>query len=80
MKQILTIVPSPEGLKFEEWGALLAEQLARYGVSAPLSDSGWRTWVCALFQVPELVSMNIPGPDGFENWQDWAKQFIGSVR
>ena len=80
MKRILTFTPTPDGLKFTEWGALVAEQLARYGVAAPLNEDGWKTWVCALFEVPELVSMNIPRPDGFESWQAWAAQFIGSVR
>jgi hypothetical protein len=72
--------PDPHGLKFSEWGAVMAEQLAAYGVSAPTDDDGWKTWVCALFYVPELVSMNIPGADGFDDWSDWATQFIGSVR
>lgn len=73
-------LPLPEGLKFSEWGALVAEQLAQYGVSAPYNEDSWKTWVCALFYVPELAAMNIPGADGFENWSDWAQQFIGAVR
>jgi hypothetical protein len=36
--------------------------------------------VCALFYVPELASMNIPGGDGFDDWSLWAQQFIGAVR
>lgn len=76
----LNYLPEPEGLKFTEWGALVAEQLAQYGVAAPLDDDGWRTWVCALFYVQELESKNIPGADGFDDWRGWAQQFIGSVR
>lgn len=73
-------LPQPDGLKFSEWGAIVAEQLAPYGVAAPLSDNSWKTWVCALFYVPELVSMNTPSGDGFDDWTEWAKQFIGAVR
>lgn len=73
-------IPSPDGLKFSDWGALVAEQFAQFGVSAPYNDDSWKTWVCALFYVPELAAMNIPGADGFENWSDWAEQFIGAVR
>ena len=80
MSTISVIVPEPFGLKFSEWGALVAEQLAQYGVSAPINDDSWKTWVCALFYVPELVSMNIPGGDGFDDWSQWAQQFIGAVR
>lgn len=75
-----TAFPQPEGLKFSEWGAVVAEQLAEYGVAAPLGDDSWKTWVCALFYVPELVSLNIPSGDGFDTWSDWAVQFIGAVR
>ena len=73
-------LPLPEGLKFSEWGALVAEQFAQFGVSAPYNDDSWKTWVCALFYVPELAAMNIPGAAGFDTWSDWADQFIGSVR
>ena len=73
-------LPSPEGLKFTEWGALAAEQLAAYGVAAPYNDESWKTWVCALFYVPELAAMNIPEADGFDSWSTWAEQFIGAVR
>ena len=78
--KISTYFPEPGGLKFQVWGAIVAEQLAAYGVSAPLNDDGWRTWVSALFQVPQLVSMNIPQASGFDSWTDWAENFIGSVR
>lgn len=72
--------PEPGGLKFSAWGAIVAEQLAQYGISAPYNDDSWRTWVSALHEVPDLVAMNIPRTDGFDEWSEWAKQFIGSVR
>jgi hypothetical protein len=73
-------LPQTEGLTFMEWGALVAEQLAAFGVSAPYNEDSWKTWVCALFYVPELVEANIPTAEGFENWVEWANQFIGAVR
>lgn len=63
-----------------EWGALVAEELAQFGVAAPSNNDDWKSWVCALFYVPELVSMNIPSADGFKDWTEWAQQFIGAVR
>lgn len=80
MKLNSSYLPEPYGLKFEQWGSIVAEQLASFGVSAPLNDDTWTTWVSALHQVPELASMNIPQADGFQSWSDWAEQFIGSVR
>ena len=77
---ISTYFPEPYGLKFEAWGAIVAEQLSSFGIAAPINEDGWKTWVSALFQVPELVSMNIPVADNFDDWSAWAEQFIGSVR
>lgn len=73
-------IPQPDGLKFTEWGAVVAEQFGQYGISAPYNEDSWKTWVCALFYVPDLVAMNIPSAEGFELWSDWANQFIGAVR
>jgi hypothetical protein len=74
------VIPDPSGLKFEQWGGVVAEQLAANGISAPMNEDSWKTWVCALFYVPELVDKNIPTADGFLTWQEWAQHFIGSVR
>lgn len=73
-------LPEAYGLKFGEWGGIVAEQLAQYGISAPMNDETWKTWVSALHEVPELVAMNIPRADGFEDWSEWAERFIGAVR
>ena len=70
----------PRGLSFPAWGALMSEQLAAYGVSAPRTEADWKSWVCALFYVPELAAQNIPSPDGFADWRGWAVQFLNSVR
>ncbi len=75
-----SLLPEPGNLSFMQWGAIAAEQLAQYGVATPYNEESWKTWVCALFYVPELVSMNIPSADQFEDWKNWANQFIGAVR
>lgn len=73
-------IPRPLELKFTEWGALAAEQLVRYGVAEPLSEDSWKSWVCVLFYIPELDAKNIPSPDLYPRWQDWAEIFVESVR
>jgi hypothetical protein len=80
MTAFSTQFPDPTGMTFTQWGAIVAEQLAEFGVSAPMDEEGWKTWVCALFYVPELVAANMPTPDGLDGWQEWAQRFIGSVR
>lgn len=73
-------LPQPYGLKFTDWGALVAEQLATYGVSAPTNEDAWKDWVCTLFYIPELTALGIPSPEQFPNWQSWADRFLECVR
>ncbi len=69
-------IPQPGGLTFTEWGARVAEQLAQYGVLAPLGSEDWKVWVYTLFYVPALDAANIPDPSAFGAWQDWVCRFI----
>lgn len=73
-------IPQSFGLQFVDWGALVAEQMAEYGVAAPLNETDWKVWVCALFYVPEIASLNVPTPEPFATWQEWADMFVDSVR
>ena len=67
-------------MTFQEWGARVAEAMAAYGVERPTAEADWKSWVCALFYVPELTATNIPEPFSFATWQDWAVRFIECVR
>jgi hypothetical protein len=71
------VFPQPDGMDFQPWAALVAEQLATYGVGPPQGND-WKTWASALFYVPALTS--IPSPEGFNDWRLWADRFLDSVR
>lgn len=66
--------PSPLGMDFETWAALMAEQLADLGVSAPKTDENWVSWGQGLLNFPELVTF--PDPYGFSKWDDWAVRVV----
>lgn len=66
-------IPQPQGLQFVEWGTLVAEQLATYGVPAPVSEATWQEWAQQLLQEPQLGLA--PFPVGYSSWTDWASQF-----
>lgn len=74
------VVPNPDVVSFDDWACRVTELFAHLGVASPPSEAGWRDWVCSMFNFGELVSMNIPSPDGFSDWRAWARQFIESVR
>lgn len=66
-------IPQPQGLQFVKWGAIVAEQLAGFGIQAPASEETWQGWAASLLQEPELGLM--PSPLGFNDWHDWASSF-----
>jgi len=61
-------------MTFQTWAALMAEQLADLGVSAPKNDENWNTWGQSLLNFPELV--NFPDTYGFQRWDDWAVRVL----
>lgn len=73
-------LPEPYTLKFVEWGALVSEQLALYGVQAPQDESSWLEWARELHSSPELSARNIPDPSAYATWQPWAQIFVEALR
>jgi hypothetical protein len=70
---IFLSIPQPQGLKFVQWGAIVAEQLAGYGIQAPANEEAWQEWGASLLHEPKLGVA--PSPIGFNDWQDWASSF-----
>lgn len=68
-------LPSPEGLKYQQWTSIAAEQLAAEGVADPGAEDDWREWAADL---PDGASAAID-PYGFNTWQDWAYAVIGTL-
>ena len=72
---IVSKLPSPNGLKFYQWGSAVSEQLAAFGVAPPSEvDDHWKEWACGLFYIPALGAA--PTPMEFESWDAWAARFV----
>jgi hypothetical protein len=66
-------IPQPQGIEFAQWGSLVAEQLAGYGIQAPVQGDAWQEWAASLLHEPALGLL--PSPLGFNDWRDWASSF-----
>lgn len=66
--------PDPTGLEFAPWGAVVAEQLAVFGILAPYDDTNWQDWAASLLYAPELAAF--PEPYGFADWREWARRLL----
>lgn len=73
-------IPVPYGIKFSDWGAVVAEQLAAYNISPPTDENTWKTWASSLFYVQALTSRGLPHPGDFPDWQAWAERFTEVMR
>jgi len=53
--------------------------LIMYYTSEPIpitDEANWQITAQNIIQTPAFSRYNIPGPVGFQNWQDWANQFV----
>jgi len=74
---ITVALPQPQGLQFVPWGSLAAEQLAEFGILAPVSEDTWKEWVYTLLMIPELDF--IPDPTAFTDWREWASRVLETL-
>jgi hypothetical protein len=72
----MALVYDPRGHTWDSWCPLIAELFAKYGLgTAP--EEMWKAWASAMLGVGNFASSGVPDPRGFDDWQDWAKQFVG---
>lgn len=70
---IVGTIYDPRNMDFMRWASLLTEELSTYNVPSPVDEESWASWAVSLFNSPNLVSLGLPDPRGFANWQDWAE-------
>ncbi|CAB4129440.1 hypothetical protein UFOVP118_59 [uncultured Caudovirales phage] len=61
-----------------DWESFNGNLIMYYGQNPiPItSEEDWDITARNIAQTPSFMQYNIPGPEAFESWQDWAAQFI----
>ena len=61
-----------------DWSTFNGNLIMYYGREPiPIShEDDWAITAKNISQTPTFAQYNIPDPDHFDNWQDWANQFI----
>jgi hypothetical protein len=63
------------------WASQTTTVLAPYGTIPILRDPHkWRDWASMVVSLPALSALGAPRPEGFERWEDWARQFNFAAR
>jgi hypothetical protein len=71
-------LPTPHGLKFNEWAQIAVEQFVQYGLPVAPDEDGWQDWATS-FTDGTMPGYPAPSPLGFTSWQDWASALIGTI-
>lgn len=73
MQKVFPFVP-----QHTDWQTFNGNLIMYYG-QEPLpitTEIDWHITANNLIQTPTFSSYGIPTPDKFDNWQDWANQFV----
>ena len=63
------------------WANATTILISKFGFIPKLTDpTKWQAWAGFVVNVPGIAALNAPRPEGFSDWQDWAKQFNQQVR
>lgn len=66
----------PRGLTVVEWCDRMIPALESYGTIGRLDNPDeWRDWARRAYNLTASLRQNVPSPDWFSDWQDWANAF-----
>lgn len=68
----------PIGMQLSDWADRLVYDLSAYDAFAPLIGDDWKTWA-AQFARNSAIGYQVPNPDQFTEWQDWAERLCGAL-
>lgn len=75
----LALVYDPRYLSWEEWASLMCEAYGGQNLEIPGPENTWKSWASGLKAIDIFVNEGIPGPDIYQNWQDWVQAVVGAV-
>lgn len=70
------MLPLPDGLQFEFWAALFAEEFSIEGIPVTLP---WREFVDALQVYSGTTLPDLPRHEQFPDWRSWARRAMGDL-
>lgn len=66
----------PRFMDVVNWTGQTTTILAPYGIIPRLIDpEQWRVWATYVVGIPTIAALDPPRPEGFDDWDIWARQF-----
>lgn len=69
------ILPLPTR-SFEEWAREVVFQMGDTAIAMSGTALEWKTWARLLISVPPFDGMDVPSPEGYETWREWAQDLV----
>lgn len=71
----------PRGMTAEQWTDAMSLQFADTSVTIMklMDESAWPEWARNVVNAPEFSGLNIPSPEYFSDWREWADRFNEAV-
>jgi hypothetical protein len=65
---------------FLDWAQRMVPTLEQFGpIPFPPAETGWKTWASEVISLDSLAQRAAPSPLGFDDWKNWAAQFVGVI-
>jgi hypothetical protein len=73
---------NPIGMDIKTWADAVVQELRRHRTTAPVLESGqpWQEWGLRVANLPALLGFNIPNPNNFDDFYEWACRFNGAIQ
>lgn len=72
-------VYDPRYHDFESWACLMVELYGAQSLEIPSKSTNWVEWGQGLKAIDVFTNEGIPGPQVYDNWQDWAQAMVNAV-
>lgn len=74
MRKMVTY--DPRGMSWDSWCSFMNELFASQQLGT-MPEERWQEWGTAVAGIGYFGNSAVPDTRGFNNWQDWAQQFVG---
>ena len=72
------IAYDPRGMTWDQYCKLMEELFASNQLGN-VPEENWRQWVDGMVGIGYFDQSGVPDHRGFQTWQDWAKEVVGTM-
>ena len=75
----VALVYDPRYHDFQSWACLMVELYGAQNLEIPNDQTDWVQWGEGLKAIDVFTNEGIPGPQVYNDWQEWAQALVNAV-